>query len=224
MPNLSKLYRFRFRESELAERNEVWRVLCEQFLQPLIGEGRVILDLACGYGEFINHIRAARKYAVDLNADMRAYLSADVEYNHSRADALDIADGAVDVVFASNFLEHLSTKEECDAVFAEALRVLVPGGRFIVMGPNIRFLAAQYWDFYDHRLPLSHASLEEGLVQAGFDVERLIPRFMPYSMRSRLPKHPLLVRGYLAAPLLWPLFGRQFFAVAVKPSRESGIS
>ena len=31
------------------------------------------------------------------------------------------------------------------------------------MGPNIRYLAAEYWDFYDHYLPLSHLSLEEGL-------------------------------------------------------------
>ena len=218
MPDLSRLYRFRFNASEHSARDAVWRALCEGFFQPLIGEDRVVLDLACGYGEFVNHIRAAKKYAIDLNPDARAHLCASVDYRQSKADALDIADGAVDVVFASNFLEHLHSKEECDAVFAEVLRVLAPGGRFLVLGPNIRYLAAQYWDFYDHRLPLSHASLEEGLVQAGFDIERLIPRFLPYSMRARLPKNPALVRAYLAAPVLWPLFGRQFFAIAVKPS------
>jgi len=221
MPDLSKLYRFRFNGPERATRNTVWQVLCERFFQPLIGENRVVLDLACGYGEFINHIRAAKKYAIDLNPDVRAHLCASIDYRQTKADALDIDDGTVDVVFTSNFLEHLQSKEECDAVFAEVLRVLAPGGRFLVLGPNIRYLAAQYWDFYDHRLPLSHASLEEGLVQGGFDIERLIPRFLPYSMRSRLPKNPALVRAYLAVPVLWPLLGRQFLAVAVKPCSVS---
>jgi SAM-dependent methyltransferase len=217
MPDLSKLYRFRFRESEQAEKVKIWRALCESFFQPLIGDNCVIADLACGYGEFINTIRASKKYAIDLNPDVRGHLATDVLFCQSPADAIqDIEDGAVDVVFASNFLEHLKSKEACDAVFAEVRRILAPDGRFIVMGPNIRYLAAQYWDFYDHCLPLSHLSLEEGLIQADFAIERLIPRFLPYTMRSRLPKHPALVRLYLAAPALWPLFGRQFLAVAVK--------
>ena len=41
------------------------------------------------------------------------------------------------------------------------------------MGPNIRYLADRYWDFYDHHLALSHLSLEEGLVQAGYRVDRV---------------------------------------------------
>lgn len=224
MPDLSKLYRFRFRESERAERIRNWRVLCEKFFQPMIGEDRVIVDLACGYGEFINNIRAAKKYGVDLNPDVREFLAKDISFCQSSADSIrEIEDGAVDVVFASNFLEHLRTKEACDAVFAEVLRILAPEGRFLVMGPNIRYLSARYWDFYDHCLPLSHLSLEEGLVQAGFEIERLIPRFLPYTMRSRLPKHPVLVQLYLAAPALWPLFGTQFFATAIKPAQGSPL-
>ena len=219
MPDLSKLYRFRFREADRAGKMRIWKVLCERFFQPLIGEDRVIVDLACGYGEFINNIRGRKKYAVDLNPDARANVADDVEFCLSRADAMAaIADGVVDVVFASNFLEHLRTKEECDRVLAEVRRVLRPGGRFVIMGPNIRYLAAEYWDFYDHYLPLSHLSLEEGLVQADYEIVSIIPRFLPYTTRSGLPQHPLLVALYLKIPLAWRVLGKQFLVIGRKPT------
>lgn len=219
MPNLVALYRFRFRESERPQRIRTWKTLCEHYFQKLVGEGRVVADLGCGYGEFINNIKAAEKFAIDLNPDTPKYLDSDVRFLPSRADKIEgIADNAVDVVFASNFLEHLQTKEECDAVLAEVLRILRPGGRFIIMGPNIRYLAAEYWDFYDHYLPLSHLSLEEGLMQAGYAVESIIPRFLPYTTRSALPQHPALIALYLKLPLAWRVMGKQFLVVARKPA------
>jgi ubiquinone/menaquinone biosynthesis C-methylase UbiE len=220
MPDLAALYRFRFRESERPQKMLIWKTLCEHYFQRLIGDGRIVADLACGYGEFINNIKAAKKYAIDLNPDAPKYLDADVQFCPSRADKIDgISSDAVDVVFTSNFLEHLKTKDECDAVFAEVLRILKPGGRFIVMGPNIRYLAAQYWDFYDHYLPLSHLSLEEGLVQAGYEVESVVPRFLPYTTRSALPQSPALIALYLKIPLAWRFLGKQFLVVGRKPGR-----
>jgi len=219
MPDLSKLYRFRFGKGDLAVKMRVWEGLCGHFFQPLIGEDRVIVDLACGYGEFINNIRGKKKYAVDLNPDARPHVAGDVEFCLSRADAMTaIANDAVDVVFTSNFLEHLRTKEECDRVLAEVRRVLRPGGRFVIIGPNIRYLAAQYWDFYDHCLPLSHLSLEEGLVQADYEIDRIVARFLPYTARSRLPRHPLLVVLYLKISFAWRLLGKQFLVIARKPT------
>ena len=218
MPDLAALYRFRFRESEREKKVLIWKTLCERYFQRLIGEGKVVADLACGYGEFINNIRAARKYGIDLNPDAPKFLRSDVQFCCSRADKIDaIASDSVDVVFTSNFLEHLRTKDECDAVLAEARRILKPGGRFIIMGPNIRYLAAEYWDFYDHFLPLSHLSLEEGLVQAGYEIDRIIARFLPYTTRSALPQHPALVALYLKLPIVWRIFGKQFLVVGRKP-------
>jgi SAM-dependent methyltransferase len=218
MPDLSALYRFRFRESERSQKLIIWKTLCDHFFQRLIGEEQVVADLGCGYGEFINNIRAKKKYAIDLNPDARQYLKRDVQFLQSRADHMaEIKDGTLDIVFTSNFLEHLRTKEECDAVLAEVRRALKPGGRFVIMGPNIRYLASEYWDFYDHYLPLSHLSLEEGLVQAGYGVIRIIPRFLPYTTRSALPKSSALIKLYLKMPLVWCFLGKQFLLVAQKP-------
>ncbi len=35
------------------------------------------------------------------------------------------------------------------------------------MGPNIRYAYAEYWDYYDHYLALSHLSLAAGLITVG---------------------------------------------------------
>jgi len=224
MPDLAALYRFRFRESDRPQKMMIWKTLCRHFFQELIGRDQAVLDLACGYGEFINNIEAAKKYAVDLNPDAPRYLGSDVEFHASPAHGMHgIPNDAVDVVFTSNFLEHLKSKEECDAVLAEVLRVLKPGGRFVVMGPNIRYLAAEYWDFYDHYLPLSHLSLEEGLVQSGYEVVTIIPRFLPYTTRSALPTHPFLIALYLKLPVFWPLIGKQFLVVGRKPTKPTAV-
>src|SRR5882724_8598950 len=117
MPDLAALYRFRFRESEREQKSMIWKVLCERYFQHVVGDGKVVVDLACGYGEFINNIKAARKYGIDLNPDAPKYLGADVTFCPCRADKIDaIGDHTADVVFTSNFLEHLKTKDECDAV------------------------------------------------------------------------------------------------------------
>ena len=219
MPDLAALYRFRFPESQRPRKMAIWRVLCENFFQKLIGgDDKIVADLACGYGEFINNIKAGKKYAIDVNADARRFLARDVEFCLASADRIEgIGSNTLEVVFTSNFLEHLKSKEECDAVLTEVLRVLKPDGKFIVMGPNIRYLAAEYWDFYDHNLPLSHLSLEEGLVQAGYEVTAVIPRFLPYTTWSALPTHPFLIKLYLSMPIAWRVLGKQYLLIGKKP-------
>ena len=217
--NLSRLYRHRFVPAEQGMKRRIWRALCDHFFQDIVGRDKVVLDLACGYGEFINAIQAKKKYGVDLNPDSAKFVSGDVELFGSPAMQIPLPADSVDVVFTSNFLEHLTSKDECSAVLGECHRILRPGGKMIIMGPNIRYLADKYWDFYDHHLPLSHLSLEEGLLQAGFVVERLVPRFLPYTaVKTRLPTHPVFVTAYLKVPFVWRFMGHQFLAVARKPS------
>ena len=218
MTELAKLYDARFKAIGLNKRTRVWKVLCSAYFQRLVPSDAVVLDLACGYGEFINNINAGIKLAIDLNPDAPLHLNSDVTFHLTGAtDIQGIAGGSVDLVFTSNFLEHLRSKEECDLVFTQVKEVLKPGGLFVVLGPNIKFAYAEYWDYYDHYLPLSHLSLAEGLDIAGFEVERLIPRFLPYTMKNKTPAHPLLVRAYLAFPIAWKILGKQFLVIARKP-------
>lgn len=214
---IERLYRHRFQESTLPAKNRIWQTLCKSFFSRYVSRDATVLDLACGYGEFINNIEAAQKIAVDINSDAADLLNSDVRFVRSPATQITaVQDSSVDVVFCSNFLEHLDSKAVLLNVFAEVHRVLKPGGRFLIMGPNIRYVYDRYWDFFDHHLPLSDESLEEALVLADFTPVRIVKRFLPYTTRSALPKAPWLIALYLNVPFAWPLLGKQFFAVARK--------
>jgi len=216
MTDLASLYRQRFNAVELEERRRLWRVLCRGFFQRHVSPDATLLDLACGYGEFLWGIAAGEKHGLDLNPDSARHVPPGTQFHAGSAERVALPDASLDVVFCSNFLEHLPDKAAANRVFAEVLRLLRPGGRFLVLGPNMRAVPAAYWDFWDHHLPLSDKSLAEGLLLAGFELERVIPRFLPYSTKSHLPRADWLVASYLRFPPAWRLLGKQFFVVARK--------
>lgn len=212
---LEALYGQRFSAAERRQKDRVWRALCEHYFQRFVAPSDTVLDLACGQGEFIRHIRCGRKIAVDLNPEAARTLPPQVRFVRAAATNLsEIETGTVHVCFISNFFEHLEDKREMDAVLREVKRVLKPGGRVINMQPNIRYEPGRYWDFYDHVLPLTERSAAEAYAKNGFTLELVVPRFVPFTTKSALPRHPLLVRAYLAVPLLWKVLGGQFLIVA----------
>jgi hypothetical protein len=104
----------------------------------------------------------------------------------------------------------------------EQLRVtfalLRPGGRVLILQPNIRLIGGAYWDFIDHQTALTEKSLAEAATMAGFRTSQVLTRFLPYTTKSRFPQHPLLVRAYLKFPLAWQLFGKQTLYLGEKPA------
>jgi ubiquinone/menaquinone biosynthesis C-methylase UbiE len=184
-----------------------------------VPENAVVLDLACGFGEFSRFVRAGRKLALDSNPHVASLLPDDVEFIEGSADDLSMLDDdSIDFCFTSNFFEHLPDRATMDRVLAAVRRVLRPGAQFVAMQPNIKYAGSAYWDFYDHVLPLSHLSIQEAFLKNGYTVERLIPRFVPFSTKSAYPKHPVLISLYLKLPLLWRVLGKQLVIVARKPS------
>jgi SAM-dependent methyltransferase len=218
LPDVSAIYRTRFGDAGLERRDRVWKILCRDYFDRLFVADGSVLDLACGYGEFINNVNVAQKHAVDANADAAGHLAPGVEFRQTMANNLaHLADNSLDRAFTSNFLEHLPSKAACDEVLREVLRVLKPGGRFVIMGPNIRFAYREYWDFYDHYLPLSDRSLVEGLRTNGYEIESVVDRFLPFTMAGKQPTADWLIRTYLALPMAWRFLGKQFLVVAAKP-------
>jgi dolichol-phosphate mannosyltransferase len=216
-PDLQQLYRNRFGHAR-ESRSAIWAVLVRDFFQAWIRRSDTVVDLGCGYGEFLNHVIAARRIGVDLNPDSASMLEPGIEFHQGSADDLAfLEDGSVDVVFTSNLLEHLQSKAEVERTVAEARRVLKPGGHFIAMGPNIRFVPGDYWDFWDHTVPISDRSLIELLESCQFEVVESCDRFVPYTSSSPLPQAPILVQLYLRSRMAWPIFGKQFVIRARKP-------
>ena len=217
----SGLYDTRFSAAERRAKDALWRVLCEDFFQRWVPADAALIDLGAGFCEFVNHIRCRERWAVEVDERVREMAAPGVRVHCGPAHDLGwCPSGSVDVVFASNVFEHFSSKEDVLRAFREVHRVLRPGGRFLVLQPNIRFAYDVYWDFFDHHLPFSDRAMVEGLRTCGFGIETVRPRFLPYTTKSTLPTWPLLVRLYLRCPPLRRLLGKQMFIVAVKPSGE----
>lgn len=214
---LKRIYEQRF-DAHTAYRNSVWQVLTAAFFSKWVPRDGSVLDLGCGYGEFINNIRAGKKYAMDLNPNAPDRLGRDVQFFQQDCSKLwPLAENSLDVVFTSNFFEHLPDKATLACTLREARRCLKPGGVLIALGPNIRRVPGMYWDFWDHFLCLTELSLGEGMEMVGFEVPTKIASFLPYTMTGKL-RYPLwMVRLYLALPSVWPLLGHQFLVVGRKP-------
>lgn len=192
----------------------MWQILCRSFFQKYVDPGATVVEVGSGHCEFINHIAAARRIAVDLSNDVVNHAAPGVEVVISASSDLSaIASGSAHVAFASNFFEHL-TRPDILATLREIKRILAPGGKVMILQPNVRFCYRDYWMFFDHITALDDRSLVEALEMSGFTAETVIDRFLPFSTKSALPKSLMLLRIYLAVPILWRFFGAQAFVVA----------
>ena len=215
---LSQIYRHRFSSEARQEKDAIWRVLCQHFFQRYIPTNATVLDLGAGFCEFLRHIECQERIAVDLNEDVKLFAPQGTKILNSPAHQLSgLAENTIDIVFASNFFEHLPDTDHLMLTLLEAKRVLRSGGKLLILQPNIRFLHGAYWDFVDHHLPLTDRTIVEALTMVEMRVEEVIPRFLPYTTRSFLPQHPILVRLYLMFPIVWRILGKQAWIVGGKP-------
>jgi len=212
---LDRLYAARFPEAERRARVRLWQTLCDHFFARYVPPGATVLDLGAGYCDFINHVRAARRIAIDLNPETPRAAAAGVEVHSLALPALGsvVAPGSVDVAFASNVFEHLRSPDALLEVLAAVRTALRPGGRLLVLQPNVRLVGGRFWDFFDHTLPLTEKGMAEALTLAGMRVVECRARFLPYTTKSRLPQTPALVRLYLAFPPAQWLLGKQMLVV-----------
>jgi SAM-dependent methyltransferase len=218
---LQILYANRFNREQQQAKLALWKVLIRQFLQKQIGNSdAIVLDIGGGYCEFINQVRAREKFLIDLNPDAKAFADADVKVMNVDILAEDkyrlIPTQYFDIIFVSNFFEHLRNKDELIEVLAFCFNCLKPGGKLLIIQPNFKYAFKEYYDFIDHYLPITDASLQEVLKAIGFSIETIIPRFLPFSTKGR-PSSTLLLKIYLTFPLLWRLLGGQMFVKASRP-------
>jgi SAM-dependent methyltransferase len=176
------------------------------------------MDIAGGNCEFINNIAAREKITFDINPDTAVYAGTDVRViNDTFLNVGKHELAECDIIFASNVLEHLDSKEQVISAIKLCYEQLVPGGNLLILQPNVKYIHGAYWDFIDHKVPLTDKSLIETGLPCGFKVRYVLPRFLPYTTQSSLPQHPALVFLYLKIPVAWLLFGKQSFLVLEKP-------
>lgn len=197
----------------LKERNRIW-VEISRYISTDVSDIKTLLEIGAGYCDFINQFPATKKICFELNRDREKYASADVDFRCG--DAIQLVkeiDTTVDMVFASNFLEHLSD---------EQLEILMPGiydilnskGKLVLLQPNYLLCQNTYFNDETHRTIFSDENIKPFLKKYRFEILKLIPGLLPFSMKSRLPKWPLLVRLYLNSP--FRPYAAQMYIVAQK--------
>ena len=122
--HLTQIYEKRFSGHE-DYRNRVWKILVNQFFSKWIRSTVHILDLGCGYGEFINHIMCQVRHAMDLNPKNKSLLDKEIIFHQQDcAESWEIDSTSLDLVFTSNFFEHLPNKESLDRTVGEIRKSL----------------------------------------------------------------------------------------------------
>jgi SAM-dependent methyltransferase len=183
-----------------SRRNVLWRALWQYHFRWFVDPQDCVLDLGSGYGAFINEVVARRRIAVDTWADFPRFLAPGIEAVVGSVTELGfLEDGSVDFAFASNLFEHLR-QADLATVLAALRRKLAAAGTLTILQPNYRFAYREYFDDYTHIAVYSHVSLCDFLIANGYEILDAKPRFLPLTIKSRLPVSPLLIRAYLASP------------------------
>lgn len=215
--DFERLYRFRHRGVDQGRRQLVWNEI-GGYIDDLLGRPARVLDPAAGRGEFINAISAEERWVIDATDYSEADLPPGVKTIVGDALDVDLPPGFFDAIFVSNLLEHFLTQDDVARFLVRMRATLAPNGRIAVMGPNFKYCPKEYFDCADHTLALTHVAVEEHLYAAGYELERVVPRFIPYSFRGILPPSPVLTRWYLRMPLAWRVLGKQFLLVGRNPA------
>jgi hypothetical protein len=229
--DIQQLYSVRFESPEvLAKKNKIWQVLCKYFFQKYIPEESLVLDIASGYCEFINNIKAKEKIAFDLNPDVKSFAGKDVQVvNDSFFNMESHLQGKkADIIFASNIFEHLDDRDQVILAIktcAENLKKPIPanqsatgikqeGGKLLILHPDIAYTGPAYWDFIDHKVALTGRTLIEVAEICGLKTKYHLRKFLPYTTKSKFPQYPFFVWLYLKLMPISNLFmGQQTFLI-----------
>ncbi|MDQ6928467.1 MAG: class I SAM-dependent methyltransferase [Actinomycetota bacterium] len=212
-----RLYAYRHRGVDQGARQAVWAEI-GPFIHGLMQRPQRVLDPAAGRGEFVNSISAAERWVVDSVAYDEAELHPEVKVVTADIFHAQLPGAYFDGIFVSNLLEHFDTQRDIARFLRRMFDCATDGASIAVMGPNFKYCRQEYFDCADHILALTHIAVEEHLFAAGFEIERVVPRFLPYSFRGILPPSPVLTRAYLRTPMAWRVLGKQFLVLARKPT------
>ena len=184
----------------LAYRKGVWREIV-RFVAQDTGYVESLVELAPGFCDFINQFPAPNKICYEVNPDMAQWAASSVDFRCKDAGAIsELENESADVVFASNFLEHLDDVA-LNLLIPKVHHVLKKGGFFVLIQPNYRLCKEHYFDDETHQTVFSNENVGPFVEKYGFAVHKIIPGILPFQMKSRLPKWPILVRIYLASPI-----------------------
>ena len=166
-------------------------------LEPYLSPESVFLEVGGGDGALARALapRVRRVYAVEASAEAAAGVDwpANAELRVADASRLGLDDGTVDLAYSCHFLEHLHP-DDAAVHAAEVRRVLIPGGRYVVVTPSRLWGPHDISRYFDreptgfHLREYTHGDLAELFLGAGFGrVEALAGIGRPLARRALWP-------------------------------------
>ena len=193
----------------------LWNTLCKHFFQKLLPSNASVLELGAGWCDFINTIEADQKTAVDIWGGIKEHAKSDVRtIIGSATDLGGISSESIDMVFASNLFEHL-TQAQIIEILTQTSRILKKAGRLVLVQPNFRTSYKRYFDDYTHVTIWTDTGMTTFLEANGFQIEQVQAKFLPLTVKSKLPTSSLLIRLYLRLPIK-PLAGQMLIVANPK--------
>jgi SAM-dependent methyltransferase len=186
----------------------------EQQLEALQPGGK-LLDAGCGsqqYRQFCNHLeyhgQDFGQYSVDDSDGFTSLMGGESGYSYGKLDyfgdiwAIDEKDAHFDAILCTEVFEHIPFPNETILEFA---RLLKPDGRLLLTLPAN---CLRHMDPYYFYSGFSDRYLQKFLVDAGFEIETLLPVGDYYSWLAMetartMNNHGLLARALLTPALFW---------------------
>ena len=171
-------YRPHQKPKEKISRRKIKRLTDEIAGSP--GRSNYLLDIGCGAGSDLRTFRQMGWTVKGIEVNESAC-------DHARQAGLEVfcgtltqarfPDNTFDIVRLRHVLEHLA---DPDRTLAEIKRILKPGGRVVIITPNIRSFNfsffRQYWYHLDiprHLCLFNEASLKQSAFRLGFKIHRI---------------------------------------------------
>jgi O-antigen chain-terminating methyltransferase len=168
--------KFRGSEEEIRKRLEFYTPLLKAYAESYPSSKPKALDIGCGRGEMLSLYKdfGFDAFGIDINKSVLEYTKSkgfDVAY----FDALDFLknqeENTYDTISLIHVLEHLSFEYAYD-LYKEVLRVLKPGGSFLIEFPfteNIAVGTIDFWVDPTHLKPLHPELIGFTLEYLGFE-------------------------------------------------------
>jgi hypothetical protein len=184
----------------LKYRKKIWKEIVN-YIYKDIGEVYTLIEMGAGFCDFINQFPAKNKICYEFNSKMKLYANNNITFIEKDVIFIDEqGNSTADLVFASNFLEHIDRKT-LTILMPKIYNVLKQGGKLVLIQPNYNLCKKKYFDDITHKTIFDDKSIRYFLKYYGFIVNKVIPGFLPFQMKLKLPKFPILVRMYLTLPI-----------------------
>lgn len=191
--------RFRGNSEEIKKRLEVYLPILKK---ADISTSESILDLGCGRGEWLELLRdnGYKAAGIDCNRVMIAECQAhnlDVQEADAIAHLQSLPSESLAGITGFHIIEHLPFPQLLQ-LFAEAIRILKPGGIAIFETPNPQNVIVGSKSFYfdpTHRNPLPSELTQFLLENTGFEPVEILP-LNPGDSNSKIPGDDTIIQRF----------------------------